>query len=715
LIAPILIDPMSAAGLPMIPPSCAIRVSVARSMPHSISIGKELKVKTLELGRLLVLSTLLGASLGAFGYDSESKQTSTERLYTFAWPYVEGDAMAPRGGTSKGASVVLSKAPIAAWRALQAAKDDDKDRAAILAMAGSFRASFDFIEVAGFGEHHSPQQPYQSWGTERVVVLEDAADFISLQHILVMKMVGADGKVMGPFVTKHWRQDWQRQPRTRFDYLGDHQWQGKAIEASPGSWSQCVYQVDDSPRYCGVGSWQHSANYSTWVGDEGARPLPRREWSVRQDYGLLVGTNRHTITPTGWIHEQQNNKVTNLNEHRVLAREFGFNRYEAIDDPLPEAEAYIRATEVLWKRVRSHWAALLGPGQRVRLKGAPDQAKLYEPLFAKAEALQKDAETPVSDATVQTLVADYLAPEQTASTAYRSVEKPLPQCHAADTKACDRAAILHMAGDFAVGFNFQETVALAPNYQRRQPMHSDAFEMVRVIEDSPNKISLQHLLVSASGHVTKHWRQDWVYQLAGHWTFNGAQQFTHTQRAQATVAGTWTQLVYDVADAPRYAGSGRWNHKYGVSTWTSERTWRPLPRREYSTRDDYHLINAENRHTVTPSGWTHEQDNSKVVRSDGLDRTLVREFGFSDYRRIEGFDFAKGEAYWKRTATFWQKVRSAWELAINKNDSARLCYALNDEKPAAVLFEAAEQNSLSAIAPWMEQYVNCAADRVAKR
>ena len=26
-------------------------------------------------------------------------------------------------------------------------------------------------------------------------------------------------------------------------------------------------------------------------------PLPRREFSVRDDYDLLVGVNRHTITP----------------------------------------------------------------------------------------------------------------------------------------------------------------------------------------------------------------------------------------------------------------------------------------------------------------------------------------------------------------------------------------------------------------------------------
>ena len=39
------------------------------------------------------------------------------------------------------------------------------------------------------------------------------------------------------------------------------------------------------------------------------------------------------------------------------------------------------------------------------------------------------------------------------------------------------------------------------------------------------------------------------------------------------------------------------------------------------------MIDAVNRHTVTAWGWTHEQDNSKVVLRDGTPRELVREHG----------------------------------------------------------------------------------------
>jgi hypothetical protein len=159
-----------------------------------------------------------------------------------------------------------------------------------------------------------------------------------------------------------------------------------------------------------------------------------------------------------------------------------------------------------------------------------------------------------------------------------------------------------MLGNYQVRFNFDETVVLQPGYERREPKRSAAFEHVLLVEDTGKRISLQHILVMGGGSVTKHWRQDWIYESPRHWVFVGKERFEPREREAAAIPGTWTQLVYEVNDAPRYAGDGKWNHKYGVSTWTSGRSWRPLPRREYTKRDDYQLINGENRHTITPLG-----------------------------------------------------------------------------------------------------------------
>src|SRR5690349_16380891 len=70
--------------------------------------------------------------------------------FTFAWPLGEG-ALRPRGATTRGAPVVLDTEPSEAWQRLRAADNPfERDRRAILAMAGPYRVSFDFLEVVRY-------------------------------------------------------------------------------------------------------------------------------------------------------------------------------------------------------------------------------------------------------------------------------------------------------------------------------------------------------------------------------------------------------------------------------------------------------------------------------------------------------------------------------------------------------------------------------------
>src|SRR6185295_13147731 len=119
--------------------------------------------------------------------------------FTFAWPLGE-NALKPRGGSTQGAPVVLDTAPREAWRSLQEAGlgVQERDRRAILAMAGPYRVTFDFLEVVRFDPRLKADAPYQSWGTEYVFVAEDRPDFVALQHVLVMRMQGTDGKLSEP-------------------------------------------------------------------------------------------------------------------------------------------------------------------------------------------------------------------------------------------------------------------------------------------------------------------------------------------------------------------------------------------------------------------------------------------------------------------------------------------------------------------------------------
>lgn len=180
----------------------------------------------------------------------------------------------------------------------------------------------------------------------------------------------------------------------------------------------------------------------------------------------------------------------------------------------------------------------------------------------------------------------------------------------------DRAAIRGMAGEYAVSFSFQENLALTEGYKPRDRYEVDGTELVLLIEDTPARIALQHLLVTGPAsdpRVIKHWRQDWTFQDRELLEYRSGGVWYRKTLLAEQVRCTWSQAVFQVNDAPRYEGWGPWRHADGTSSWTSNETWRPLPRREYTERDDYDVVIGFNRHVMTPTGWAHEQDNTKVV------------------------------------------------------------------------------------------------------
>ena len=125
--------------------------------------------------------------------------------------------------------------------ARNAAVEFERDRAAILAMAGDYHVRFDFIETVPLASGYQLKDRKISGGDEVVRVIEDRGDFISLQHILV---VGADDK---KFAIKHWRQDWAYEPKEVLTFVGGATWTMRPASAGErrGRWSQTVYQTDD--------------------------------------------------------------------------------------------------------------------------------------------------------------------------------------------------------------------------------------------------------------------------------------------------------------------------------------------------------------------------------------------------------------------------------------------------------------------------------------
>ena len=362
---------------------------------------------------LLALPTF--AEEKPYGEDAPADEVKQEEkkapssLHAFSWPFVEWEKMQPRGGTTEGSKVTLRTEPKDAWKELQSADvpNAQKDRLAILALAGSYRVSFDFIETLGFSNDYTPPRPYFSWGTEVVTVLKDEPNFISLQHALVMYFEDENGEVDGPHVMKHWRQDWTYEDPSLVQYLGNNSWKKLPALENKGKWSQAVYQVDDSPRYEVLGQWEHGTNLHTWRSDAVWRPLPRREFSVREDYNVLDGYHEITLTPTGWVHVQNNRKLK-LDEgvRAYIGAEIGFDRYEEITEPdLSTAfnQEWVK-TAPYWAAVRDEWKKVFDEtGDSIELKKEVDGKKLWQTHFEFAAQIGgQDAESELTPEQIET-------------------------------------------------------------------------------------------------------------------------------------------------------------------------------------------------------------------------------------------------------------------------------------------------------------------------
>ena len=226
----------------------------------------------------------------------------------------------------------------------------EADRQHILAMAGNYRVRFDMQETTPWQAGYTALDRKTSGGHEVVRVVEDSGTTIRLQHLLVAEHEGRS------FVIKHWRQDWTYQPEQVLDYAGAGEWRLVPVPAADraGAWSQTVWQTDDSPRYGGVGRWQVEAGVPQWTSSRTARPLARRDAVRHPVYDRYLGVNRHAPTINGWIHWQDNTKLTA--DGTPVVGEFVLNTYARFDGyDVAAADTYWAATADYWAAVRAIW------------------------------------------------------------------------------------------------------------------------------------------------------------------------------------------------------------------------------------------------------------------------------------------------------------------------------------------------------------------------
>ncbi|MGB5820248.1 MAG: DUF6607 family protein [Saonia sp.] len=230
-----------------------------------------------------------------------------------------------------------------------------------------------------------------------------------------------------------------------------------------------------------------------------------------------------------------------------------------------------------------------------------------------------------------------------------------------EKKQEDINAIKAMCGCYEITFKYSETFAPERDYEKHEDYATSALEWAELITDEDDKLSIQHLLVINDTMVIKHWRQDWEYENQNVFYYDKDNTWSFKKLPIEEVKGQWTQKVFQVDDSPRYSGSATWVHVDGRHYWENK-TDSPLPRREYTKRNDYNVMLRGNRQEIKDYGWVHEQDNDKILRKDGEeDVVLAQEKGYNTYTKVADEKCKLAKDWWASNTKFWGKVRSSWE------------------------------------------------------
>ena len=256
-------------------------------------------------------------------------------------------------------------------------------------------------------------------------------------------------------------------------------------------------------------------------------------------------------------------------------------------------------------------------------------------------------------------------------------------------KKQDIEAIKEMCGCFEIDFKFSETFQYSndSNYSKSKNYNAKALEYAKLIKDEKGHISIQHLLVMGD-YVIKHWRQDWIYQNKDLLKYDGNNNWKYISKNKKDVKGQWTQKVFQVDDSPRYEGSATWIHADGKSYWENS-SYAPLPRREYTKRDDYNVMIRGNRHEITKYGWVHDQDNFKVVKDSESNSEVIiaSEKGLNTYTRVDESKCKEAINWWDENNEKWSLVLEKWNSIYSKKDDISLRRSVENKPLFSFLFD----------------------------
>lgn len=272
------------------------------------------------------------------------------------------------------------------------------DKQAIRGHCGCFEVTYQFVETFSLAPGYRPKPPKRVGGLEWIEVDGERPDALFLQHVLVVP-----GGAL-----KHWRQEWIYEPQDLFDFKGDGLWEKRRLsrKEARGKWVQRVYEVDDSPRYEGLGPWVHTDGKSYWE-SEAWSPLPRREFTTRSDYNVLARRNRQQLTDSGWIHEQDNQKLQVEGAKRTpLVLEKGMNTYRRVEEARCDAaRRWWQENKSTWHQVQEVWHEIYLQSDRLHLLREKNGIPLWQRLFNLTERKATDQTQLSSD--VRQAIRDY--------------------------------------------------------------------------------------------------------------------------------------------------------------------------------------------------------------------------------------------------------------------------------------------------------------------
>ncbi len=264
--------------------------------------------------------------------------------------------------------------------------------------------------------------------------------------------------------------------------------------------------------------------------------------------------------------------------------------------------------------------------------------------------------------------------------------------------AADQAAIRAMAGLYRVTVE----ATLPDAAPGDPPQVGTAVERVILVEDTPTRIDLQHLLVlEEQGIALKFWRQRWEYRAEAILSYEGGRTWGfdrtgtsggggggETGGSEGGVGeggGRWTRTVFDADDRPLYAATGTFTPvkptptasasaepaSAGGSSWQSDLTLKPADDPASAARPDARFWALHERVTVRRDGtWTRDLTGtggtlSRAIAGPGEFATTATTVRYDPLPAPPGEPDA-AEVYWQQTAALWAAVRAAWDGVLAK-------------------------------------------------